>query len=104
MSGSAKKRGVLFGATAGVGVTLVLVVGLGVFAGAGSATSAAAPVNTSPPTITGTPQEGQKLVGNRGQWSGNPTDYNDFWVRCGKFGGSCANISGAHNRFAYVLK
>jgi hypothetical protein len=94
----------LFGAAAGVGVMLVLVVALGVFAGAGGATSAAAPVNTSRPTITGTPQEGQTLVGNRGQWSGNPTDYNDFWVRCGRGGGSCANISGAHNANGYVLK
>jgi hypothetical protein len=85
-------------------MTLALMVGLGVFAGAGGATSAAAPVNTSPPTISGTFQEGQKLVGNRGEWSGNPTDYNDFWVRCGKGGGSCANISGAHNLNGYVLK
>jgi len=61
-------------------------------------------VNTSPPTITGTAQEGQKLVGHRGQWSGSPTDYNDFWVRCDQDGGSCANISGAHDRTGYVLK
>ncbi len=65
---------------------------------------AAAPTNTSPPTITGTPQEGQKLVGHRGQWSGSPTDYNDFWVRCDKDGGSCANISGANDKNGYLLK
>jgi hypothetical protein len=98
------KHGVLLGGALGLGSTLALVVGLGVFAGAGGATSTAAPVNTSAPTITGTPQEGQTLVGHRGQWSGNPTDYNDFWQRCGKGGGSCANISGAHNRNGYVLK
>ena len=69
-----------------------------------TAATTAAPTNTSPPTITGTAQEGQKLVGHRGQWTGSPTDYNDFWVRCDKDGGSCANISGANDRNGYVLK
>jgi hypothetical protein len=64
----------------------------------------AAPANTSPPTITGTAQEGQKLVGHRGTWSGSPTDYNDFWMRCDKDGGSCSNISGANSISGYVLK
>ena len=58
-------------------------------------TSAQKPVNTAPPTTSGTPQEGQKLSGDRGKWSGNPTDFNYFWVRCDKNGGSCSNISGA---------
>jgi len=62
------------------------------------------PQNTSPPTITGTPQEGQTLSGNRGNWSGNPSDYNDFWMRCDRNGGSCSNISGANDRRAYLLK
>jgi hypothetical protein len=69
-----------------------------------SAARQAAPQNTDPPTITGTAQEGQKLVGHRGTWTGNPTDYNDFWQRCDKDGGSCANISGATDRNGYVLK
>jgi hypothetical protein len=104
MSRSVKKRGVLLGAALGVGATLALVIGLGVFAGAGAAASAAAPKNTSPPTITGTPQQGHSLVGDRGTWSGNPTDYNDFWVRCDKDGGSCSDISGANNKAGYLLK
>ena len=58
-------------------------------------TSAQKPVSTAPPTTSGTPQEGQKLTGDRGKWSGNPTDFNYFWVRCDKNGGSCSNISGA---------
>ena len=86
----------------GVGATLALIVSVG--AGAGLAASAGVPQNSSPPTITGTAQEGQKLVGHRGQWTENPTDYNDFWVRCDADGGSCANISGATNRNGYVLK
>jgi hypothetical protein len=67
-------------------------------------TASSAPTNTSPPTITGTPQQGKTLVGDRGTWSGNPTDYNDFWVRCDKTGNSCSNISGANNKAGYLLK
>jgi hypothetical protein len=69
-----------------------------------TAATRVAPTNTSPPTITGTAQEGNKLVGHRGTWTGNPTDYNDFWMRCDKDGGSCANISGANSIAGYVLK
>ena len=94
--GSVKKRWTLFGAVLGMGGTLALVIGLGVFAGAGAAASAAAPVNTSPPKITGTPQESQKLNGDKGTWSGSPTDYNYFWTRCNKGGNACSNITGAH--------
>jgi hypothetical protein len=104
MSRSVKKRGALFGAALGVGTTLALVIGLGVFAGAGGAASAAPPQNTSPPTITGVPQEGHSLVGHRGTWTGNPTDFNDFWMRCAKDGASCANIVGANNKNGYLLK
>jgi hypothetical protein len=69
---------------------------LGVLVGGGSAASTAAPENTSPPTVTGTPQEGQTLRGDRGAWTGGVTDYNYFWTRCNRSGGSCNNISGAH--------
>ncbi len=102
MSHSVKKRSTALGAFVASGAALTAVVFLG--AGAGAAATAAAPQNTSPPTITGTAQEGQTLVGHRGTWSGNPTDYNDFWVRCDKDGGSCANISGATNKNGYLLK
>lgn len=102
MSRSVIKRWTFGGAVVGVCAVAALVVSLG--AGAGTTAVAAAPVNTSPPTITGTAQEGQKLVGSRGQWSGTVNDYNDRWMRCDQDGGSCANISGATNRFGYVLK
>ena len=103
MSRSTDKRWVLFAALVGTGTLLALTVGLGAFAGSGAAASAAAPSNTDPPTISGTPQEGQTLVGHRGQWNGTVNDYNDFWVRCNKNGGSCANISGATNRNGFLL-
>jgi hypothetical protein len=103
MSRSIKKRWTLFGALIGTGTTLALVIGLGVFAGAGAAASSAKPKNASPPTIAGTPQEGSTLSATRGEWDNSPTDYNYFWMRCGKGGGSCGNISGAH-ALTYTLK
>jgi hypothetical protein len=96
MRASARKRWLLIGGAFGAGISAVLVVALGTLSGAGLAAATAAPQNTSPPTISGTPQEGKVLTGDKGQWSGNPTDYNFFWQRCDKNGGSCANINGAH--------
>ena len=104
MTDSRKQRRRLLGGLAGAGATAAFVAVLTIGVGSGSAASSAAPQNTSPPTVTGTPQQGQTLVGHRGQWSDNPTDYNDFWVRCDKDGGSCANISGATDKNGYVLK
>ncbi|MGE5272262.1 MAG: hypothetical protein ACM3QU_00605 [Verrucomicrobiota bacterium] len=98
-----RRRWVLFGALIGTATTLALVVGLGVFAGAGAASSSAKPVNTSPPTISGTAQEGSTLRGTRGQWTANPTDYNYYWLRCDKTGASCANIVGAGGSRNYTL-
>jgi hypothetical protein len=81
----------------------ILVSGVAIFAAAGSAASKATPVNTSPPTITGVPQEGRTLTGNRGAWTNNPTSYAYQWSRCARSGGSCSPIAGA-NGFRYTLK
>ena len=43
-------------------------------AGLGRAASSAAPSNTTPPTISGTPQAGQTLTADRGQWTGRPDE------------------------------
>ena len=80
---------------AGVAVAIGAVFGT---AGLGRAASAAAPSNTSPPTIGGTAQAGETLAADHGQWSGNPTSYGYQWQRCDKNGGSCAGISGADQR------
>jgi hypothetical protein len=83
---------------AGSRALAVTVIGAGTLAlvaGAGSAATAAKPKNTSAPTISGTPQEGQTLTGNAGTWDNKPTDFNYYWTRCDKSGNSCANISGA---------
>jgi hypothetical protein len=90
---SIEKRRALLGTAIGIGATLAL--GLGIFAGVGVAASAAVPVNTSPPKIAGSPQEGQQLTGDRGNWSGSPIGYTYFWTRCDTVGGGCSNISGA---------
>ena len=54
-----------------------------------------APVNTSPPTVSGTAQQGQTLTADPGSWSGTaPISYTYQWQRCSP---GCSNISGATN-------
>jgi hypothetical protein len=77
---------------------------IGALVGSGEAARQVAPSNTSPPTISGTAEEGQTLTANRGQWSGTGNiTYEYRWQRCDSNGGSCANISGA-NDLRYTLK
>ena len=62
------------------------------------------PSNTSPPTISGTPEVGQALTSNAGSWSGaQPISFAYRWRRCDQNGGSCSDISGATSQ-AYTLK
>ena len=56
---------------------------------------AAAPVSTSPPTISGTPQEGQMLIEAHGTWTNSPTSYTYQWMRCTSTGTNCAALNGA---------
>ncbi|HEV2980323.1 MAG TPA: hypothetical protein VGX51_02745 [Solirubrobacteraceae bacterium] len=53
------------------------------------------PHNTSPPTISGTAQQGQQLSASTGTWSGSPTSYEYEWLRCNSAGASCSAIAGA---------
>lgn len=51
----------------------------------------AAPVNTSPPEISGVLAPGQTLTGNHGTWTGSPTSYTYRWLRDGvAIGGATA--------------
>jgi hypothetical protein len=74
-------------------IATAALVGLSRSAGASTAT---APSNTSPPTISGTAQEGQTLKADPGTWSGStPMDFSYQWRRCGVGGGNCRNIAQA---------
>ncbi|HZS31162.1 MAG TPA: hypothetical protein VFA37_07890 [Gaiellaceae bacterium] len=58
-------------------------------------TTAAAPTNTTAPTITGTAQEGQTLTASPGTWTGSPTAYAYAWSQCDASGKSCTAIAKA---------
>jgi hypothetical protein len=63
----------------------------------GSAARQAPPVNATPPSITGTPQQSQTLTAQNGTWTGaNSFAYR--WLRCNRSGNSCNEISGATAR------
>jgi len=55
-----------------------------------------APVNTSPPTISGTAAVGQTLTASPGKWSGaSPMTFAYQWQRCNPSGSGCRPILGA---------
>ena len=64
--------------------------------------SAAPPVNTAPPTITGVPQVGQTLTANNGTWTNTPTSFTYQWVRCNAGGNSCVAVANGTQR-TYTL-
>ena len=57
---------------------------------------APAPVNTVPPTISGTAANGSRLQANRGTWVGTaPITYSHQWLRCNAQGEACGSIADA---------
>jgi hypothetical protein len=69
-----------------------------------ASSTAGRPVNSKPPTVSGTPQQNQTLTANPGTWTGGkPQTYTFQWRRCDSNGGSCADIGGATGG-TYVLK
>ncbi|MFN8222286.1 MAG: hypothetical protein U0R50_03445 [Gaiellales bacterium] len=95
----------------GIGAMVLALVGaiaaVLVLPAGGAARSAAAPVNTAEPTISGSAAVASTLTASRGSWTNNPTSYGYQWVRCGSNGGKsdgsdCAAISGASTT-SYVV-
>ena len=65
--------------------------------------TAGRPSNTSPPVISGTPQEKQTLTASRGSWNGGqPMSFSYQWRRCDASGGNCSDVSKA-NASSYLL-
>jgi hypothetical protein len=62
----------------------------------GGSVPGTAPVNSTAPTITGSPTEGQTLTANPGAWSGStPMSLGYQWRRCDSTGTNCLDITGA---------
>jgi hypothetical protein len=55
----------------------------------------APPVNSTPPTISGTAREGSTLSATPGSWSEEPTSYKYKWRRCDARGAHCKAIEKA---------
>ncbi len=66
---------------------------------AGATRTAASPLNSSLPTISGTAQTGHTLNASNGTWSGTaPIAYTYRWQRCNSSGSSCGSIGDATNQ------
>ena len=94
--------------SAQLGSTIRVVVTAENAAGSESATSDATaavgpgvPVNTSPPTISGQPQEGWQLNSTAGEWTNEPTGFNFQWQDCDSSGEACVDKPESQNH-AYI--
>jgi hypothetical protein len=54
-----------------------------------------APIAVSPPTITGTAQQGQTLTATPGTWTAADATFGYQWQRCDAAGANCVDVPGA---------
>lgn len=95
--------------------TILVLTGLAALAVAASATIGYAapsttaaqeqygPVNTTAPTISGSPVENQRLTANEGVWTGSGITFAYRWLRCDPSGNACGEIQGATAK-SYTLQ
>jgi alpha-tubulin suppressor-like RCC1 family protein len=57
--------------------------------------TAGPPANVSPPTITGTVEQGQTLTVDEGSWTNAPSNPHWQWMRCSAAGQECSTMSKA---------
>jgi hypothetical protein len=77
-------------AIAAAALGLLVAAALVGFAREGTAASQVVPSNQQPPTLTGTPEVGQRLTANAGTWSGTqPISFVYRYQRCDRNGGNC---------------
>lgn len=76
-------------AAAVIGSLAASVVAYLVLIAATAAATQAAPVNTDPPTITGSPRVGEVLTAHNGTWENSPTEFRYRWLRCDQSGFDC---------------
>src|SRR2546422_8909158 len=75
-------------------IVLTLVGLVALLAGGGAqAMRNAAPANTTPPSISGTPTVGQTLTASEGSWSNTPTSFAYQWLRCNAGGDNCVSVA-----------
>lgn len=73
-------------------LVLLIAVVATITAGTAQAAIAAAPVNTAPPSISGTTQVGQTLTAADGTWTNSPTSFAYQWLRCNPGGNACGPV------------
>jgi hypothetical protein len=74
-------------------LVLLIAVVAALMAGTAQAAIAAAPVNTAPPTISGTTQVGQTLTAANGTWTNSPSSFAYQWLRCNGGGNACGPVA-----------
>lgn len=73
-------------------------------ASASGTRAAAAPTNTSPPSISGSTTTGSTLTASPGSWTGSsPISFQYHWQICGSAGSACHDINGATSQ-TYQIK